>query len=123
LYVVLSNLPGVVRLPLAEDGSAGPPEPVIELPRTVPDGLAFDRQGGLYISCYVPDMIYRLTEDGGLAVVIQDGERTLLSSPTNIAFCGGDLSTLVAANYGCWHLLQAKMAVPGAPLHYPLTAK
>ena len=120
LYVVLSNLPGVVRLPLEKDGSVGVPQPVVELPRTVPDGLAFDNQGGLYISCYAPDRIYRLSIDGRLEVLVEDEERTMISSPTNLAFFGPDLSMLAASNYGCWHLIQTKMKVSGHPLFYPL---
>ena len=59
LYVVLSNMPGVVSLALATDGSVGAPQTVVELPRHVPDGLAFDVAGNLYIACYTPDVIYR----------------------------------------------------------------
>ncbi|MEX0642560.1 MAG: SMP-30/gluconolactonase/LRE family protein [Pirellulales bacterium] len=119
LYLVLSNLPGVVKLPVAIDGSVGSPQPVVELPRTVPDGLAFDRDGGLYISCYTPDLIYRLSPDGKLEVLIEDEERTLITSPTNITFAGADLSTLVASNFGGWHLTQMQAPVAGSPLHYP----
>ncbi len=57
-YVVVSNTSSVVRLALRADGSTGPPDTVVELPRTVPDGLAFDRDGNLYIACYTPDVIY-----------------------------------------------------------------
>ena len=54
LYVAESYLPGVSLIPIQPDGSAGPPEPVCELPRTVPDGVALDLDGTLYISCYRP---------------------------------------------------------------------
>ena len=120
LYVVVSNLPGVVKLPIEKDGSLGAPQLVVELPRSVPDGLAFDIQCRLYISCYTPDRIYVLSAGGQLAVLVEDEERTLISSPTNLAFSGSDLLTLVAANYGCWHLIQTRMSVPGSPLQYPL---
>jgi sugar lactone lactonase YvrE len=120
LYVVLSNLPSVVKLPLADDGSVGAPQPVVEMPGVVPDGIAFDREANLYISCYAPDLVYRLSVDGQLEVFAQDEERTMLSSPTNLAFGGPDLATLAVANYGCWHVLQTKAAVPGCELHYPL---
>jgi gluconolactonase len=113
LYVALSNRPGVVRLPLQGDGTAGAPESVVALPGAVPDGLAFDAHGGLYISCYTPDIIYRLSIDRELIVVAVDDERTTIASPTNLAFAGPGLSTLVAANFGAWHLTQAKMPVPG----------
>ncbi|HUF08669.1 MAG TPA: SMP-30/gluconolactonase/LRE family protein, partial [Rhodothermales bacterium] len=42
LYVVASFLPGVERIAINRDGSAGTREVVVRLPRTVPDGVAFD---------------------------------------------------------------------------------
>jgi hypothetical protein len=43
----------------------------------------------------------------------------VLAAPTNVAFCGDDLRTVVAASLGRWHLSRGRAAVPGAPLHYP----
>ena len=51
LYVTLSFLPGVERIAIAPDGSAGERSLVCTLPETVPDGLAFDAEGNLYVSC------------------------------------------------------------------------
>lgn len=119
LYVVLSNLPGVARVPIDAGGRLGAPQVAAHMPRTVPDGLAFDEQGDLYIACYTPDVIYRLGRDGALDVVVEDWESTTLSSPTNIAFCGPDRRTLVAASLSRWHLARATMPVAGAPLNYP----
>ncbi|MDA1229065.1 MAG: SMP-30/gluconolactonase/LRE family protein [Chloroflexi bacterium] len=50
LYVAMSlNPPRVSRIKIQADGSAG--EVVTEVPQAVPDGLAFDTDGSLYISC------------------------------------------------------------------------
>jgi gluconolactonase len=119
LYVVLSLMPGVVRLAIAPDGKLGEPEPVIELPGTVPDGVAFDAAGNLFISCYTPDIIYHYSAGGELSVLAQDPHRVTLAAPTNIAFCGQDRRTLVAANLGRWHLSKVQMTEPGQPLNYP----
>ena len=119
LYVILSTQPGVVKARIAEEGGLGPLQPVVDLPDTVPDGLAFDVQGNLYISCYVPDSIYRLTPAGELALIANDPRHTTISSPTNIAFCGRDLSTLVVASLGRWHLCKVQMGVAGQPQQYP----
>jgi gluconolactonase len=119
LYVVLSNLPGVVSLSLDDDGSVGAAETVVELPRTVPDGLAFDVEGNLYIACYTPDVIYRLTPAGELAVLAEDWESVIFATPTNIAFAGPDRRTLVVASLSRWHLTKGEMPVPGARLNYP----
>ena len=119
LYVVLSHLPGVVSLELRADGSIGKPQPVVEIPRTVPDGLAFDSEGNLYISCYTPDIIYRFTPAGDLAVVADDWESVTFATPTNIAFAGPDRRTLVVASLSRWHLTRGTMPIAGAPLQYP----
>ena len=119
LYVVLSNLPGVVSLALGADGAVGPPQTVIELPRHVPDGLAFDVAGNLYIACYTPDVIYQFSPAGDLAVLVEDWESTTIATPTNIAFAGPERRTLVVASLSRWHLTKGEMPIAGAPLHYP----
>ncbi len=119
LYVVLSQLPGVVSLELRDDGSVGDPEPVVVLPRTVPDGLAFDVQGNLYIACYTPDVIYRFSPAGDLSILAEDWESVIFATPTNIAFAGPDRRTLVVASLSRWHLTKGQMPIPGAPLRYP----
>jgi sugar lactone lactonase YvrE len=119
LYVVLSNVPSVVSVTLGEDGSVGAPLTVVELPRNVPDGLAFDVEGNLYIACYTPDVIYRLTPDGDLAVLAEDWESVTFATPTNIAFAGPDRRTLVVASLSRWHLTRGEVPVAGARLRYP----
>ena len=122
LYVVLSEMPGIVRVELRVDGVVGRPQPVVELPRHVPDGLAFDAEGNLYVSCYTPDVIYRLSTTGELAKVAEDWESHTFATPTNIAFCGPDRATLVVASLSRWHLTKGRMPVAGAPLRYPRLA-
>jgi gluconolactonase len=119
LYVAESTGPGVSRLPLTPDGSAGPPELVVRLEGTVPDGLAFDVDGGLLISCYRPDVIYHLGSDGALLVYADDPEGTLLAAPTNVAFGGPQRDMLYSANLGRWHIARIPGTLIGAPLHHP----
>ena len=120
LYVVMSlNTPRVVRVPILGSGASGQPETVVELPGTVPDGVAFDTDGTLYISCYRPDRIYRLSPTGNLEVLAEDFEGTLMASPTNIAFCGPELGVLISANLGRWHLTRYDVKARGMSLHYP----
>jgi gluconolactonase len=122
LYVVESTLPGVSRVPIRPDGSAGAPEPVVALPNTVPDGIAFDVDGRLYISCYRPDAVYVREPDGELRTLAEDWQGTLLSAPTNIAFGGAGLTRLFAANLGRWHVAEIEVGAPGLPLHHPVIA-
>lgn len=119
LYFIESNLPGVRKAKILPDGSLAAPEAVVEMPYTVPDGLAFDVAHNLYISCYMPHRLYRLSPDGRLEIVFDDWQGTLLNAPTNIAFAGPDLRTLVFANLGGTWLTKARMPLAGLPLHYP----
>lgn len=119
LYVVLSNMPGIGKFKIHSDGRIGSMEPVVEMPNTVPDGVTFDAAGNLYISCYTPDVIYRLTPSGNLNVLAEDWRSVILSSPTNVVFAGEDLSTLVVSSLARWHLTKVQMPVAGLPARYP----
>ncbi len=120
LYVVESSLPGVWRLPVLADGSAGDPSLVVELPMpSVPDGIAFDDAGRLYIACYRPDRIYRFTTGGGLEIFADDPLGMKLNTPTNVAFAGPELDLMVIANVGEWHLLAGDVGARGLSLNYP----
>jgi len=99
LAVVESTLPGVSVLLLGPDGSLSDRRVLVELPGTVPDGLLYDAEGRLLISCWAPDVVFRLEESGELRVVVHDPLRVVLNQPTNIAFAPGT-NRLVAANIG-----------------------
>lgn len=116
LYVVSSFLPGVERIPILEDGSAGQAEIYCTLPKSVPDGLAFDIEGNLYVSCYAPNVIYKVTPDRSVGCLVNDWEAHTLSNPTNIAFGGKDGKTLFSANLGRWHITSMPSPIGGLPL-------
>lgn len=102
IYVVESFHPGISRIPILDDGSAGEKEIAVELPRTVPDGLAFGPDDRLYIGCYEPSQVLRMQPGaGGVETVFEDPTAHLLCHPTNLAFRGNQLFT---ANLGRWHL-------------------
>lgn len=121
LYVAESSPPLVARIPIQRDGTAGRRTVVVDLPRSVPDGLAFDSEGALYISLYNPNIIYRFDKDG-LTTLYDDWEQLKLLAPTNIAFGGSDLRTLLIANLCGTNLATASMSVAGLPLRYPALA-
>ena len=121
LYVVLSfGKPRVVRVEIRPDGGAGSVETVVELPRTVPDGLALDTVGNLYISCYRPDRVYRMAPQGELEVLAEDFTGTLISAPTNIAFCGSERNILLSTSLGQHHITRYELEATGAALNYPV---
>jgi gluconolactonase len=113
------NPPRVVRVRIEPDGGAGDIETVVHLPGIVPDGLAFDTEGSLYISCYRPDRIYRLSQQGKLDILAEDYEGTAMAAPTNIAFCGEGRDIFLGANLGRWHITRYEVDATGAPLNYP----
>lgn len=119
LFVVESTGPRVSRVPILADGSAGEPELVVELPGTVPDGLAFDEEGALYVACYRPDRIYRLDRHGRLEIVAEDYQGTVVGAPTNVALGGRDGRDLFIASLARWHVGRMRVPVPGLPLRYP----
>jgi hypothetical protein len=75
--------------------------------------------GNLYISLYNPNIIYRLSPDGTLATLYDDWEQLMLIAPTNIAFGGPDMRTLIIASLCGWSVHVATVDVPGFGLRYP----
>ncbi|MBK8566790.1 MAG: SMP-30/gluconolactonase/LRE family protein [Saprospiraceae bacterium] len=116
LYIAVSFLPGVERVAILPDGSAGERSLVCTLPEAVPDGLAFDADGNLYVSCYSPNKIYKVTPSGEVTVFMDDWEAHTISNPTNIAFGGPNLDQLFAANLGRWHITKIDAGVRGLAL-------
>ena len=119
LYVVESCPPLISRIAINSDGSAGARAIIVELPRQVPDGIAFDVNGDLYISLYNPNIVYRLKASGELITLYDDWEQMTLAAPTNIAFGGPGMRTLIIASLCGWSVHTAPMAAPGLPVHYP----
>jgi len=119
VLIAESYRPGVIRVPIQQDGSAGPTEPIVELPDTVPDGIALDAESTLYVTCYRPDRIYRVGADGEAVILADDPHGAVLNAPTNVAFVGDGLDRLVVANVGEWHLLIGDVGAKGLPLRYP----
>jgi gluconolactonase len=121
LYVVESEIPAISALPILADGRAGPCELAVRLPDDdVPDGITFDDQNNLYISCYQPNRIYRWSPAGQLEILVDDPTGLHLAlAPTNVAFGGPDRDILFVANLGGWHVAQGRIGARGAPLHYP----
>lgn len=116
LLIVTSFLPGVEQIFIQEEGSAGKRRVYCTLPETVPDGLAFDAKGNLYVSCYAPNAIYRVSPERQITTLINDWEAHTLANPTNIAFGGPDFDQIYSANLGRWHITRIKAGVKGLPL-------
>lgn len=115
LFVCETFARRVTRIAISPDGSAGKAEPyAIDLPG-LPDGIAFDDAGALFVGCYEPSRILRIPPGGGKAeIYIEDPTAHLFAHPTNIAFDG---PALYAANLGRWHVTRIETDTSGTPLH------
>jgi gluconolactonase len=113
IYVAETFGHRVSRIPIRPDGTAGEADSFVTEIDRLPDGLAFDVEGNLYVSCYEPSRIYRVSPGGQLALLIDDPDAHMLCHPTNCAFRGTELFT---ANLGRWHITRIEAGVNGAPL-------
>ena len=113
LYVAETFARRVTRIPVLEDGAAGEAETFVEGIERLPDGLAFDTEGNLYVSCYEPSRIYRVSPDREINLLVDDPEAHTLCHPTNCAFRGRELFT---SNLGRWHITRVDVGLEGLQL-------
>jgi sugar lactone lactonase YvrE len=113
LYVAETFANAIFRIPVRDDGSAGDREEVASVPGSLPDGLAFDASGDLYVGCYEPSQVLRIARGGRVDVLYRDVTAHTLAHPTNVAFRG---KVLFTANLGRWHLTRLDVGVEGLPL-------
>jgi gluconolactonase len=116
LYMVESNLDRVLRIEIKSDGRAGTPELYADGLASVPDGLALDALGNLYVTTYGSSCIYRVSPNRSVELLCQDIESELLGLVTNCAFAGPNFDQLLAANLGLHHLSILNLRVKGQPL-------
>jgi gluconolactonase len=119
LLVVESRGRAIVRIPIRDDGSAGEPQRVADLTGSQPDGIALARDGTMFVGCYRPDVIYRVSPNGAFEVFAEDPDGVILNQPTNVAFTGEGLDRLVVSSLGGWSLVAADAGVRGLALRYP----
>jgi sugar lactone lactonase YvrE len=116
LFVACSHLPGIERILVAEDGSAGARSEWLRFDQALPDGLAFDQRGNLYVSCYAPSRIYKVAPDRYVVIHADDWKCERLWNPTNIAFGGKKHDQLFIANFGGRHITSIDMLQVGLRL-------
>jgi sugar lactone lactonase YvrE len=110
----------ISRMAIEQDGSLSAPETYVQVQGTVPDGMAFDKLGNLYIGCYTPDIILAVDANRDVTTLIEDKTSEVLNRPTNVAFHPDPRKTdLYFANLGWWHIGSLDIGVPGQALNYP----
>src|SRR3546814_5229091 len=98
LYVCETFARRVARIPILGDGSAGAARPFASDLPGLPDGLAFDDGGQLFVGCYAPSRLLRVWPDGrAVDVYIYDPTAHSFAHPRNVAFGGRALSQATLA--------------------------
>ena len=100
----------------AANGKAGRPAVFVEGVAHIPDGLAFDAEGFLYVSCFGDSRIWRVSPRGKKTLLADDPSSLVINRATNVAFGGPGRRTLYVANLGGWHISRMKLTVAGQPL-------
>jgi gluconolactonase len=116
LFIAQSHTDDVLQVEIRNDGTAGDREVYARGIERVPDGLAFDIAGNLYVSCYASDNIYRISPDRAVTLLAYDRDGTTLARPTNIAFGGPENEYLYVANLGRWHINRVRIGIQGQAL-------
>ena len=99
LYFVETHGGAIARIEIDENGSAGAFERIVHIPRHVPDGIAFDSDGRLWIACHRPDAIYYFDlRSKRLELFCEDWAGEALRGPTDISFAGPDREIMLAAS-------------------------
>jgi gluconolactonase len=119
LLVVESSRRRVVRVPIGRDGAAGTAETLVELPGSQPDGIALAADGTMFVGCYRPDRVWRVTPDGRPEIWLDDPDGVVLNQPANVAFIGAGLDRLAISSLGGWSIVAIEAGVPGLPLRSP----
>ncbi|BBE33291.1 SMP-30/gluconolactonase/LRE family protein [Sphingosinicella microcystinivorans] len=141
LYVNETALRRTSRFPILANGDLGARETVAQFGAGIfPDGLAFDAQGGFWVVSVISNLLIRVAADGGQTVMLRDensgftaaieaafaggtfapdmmegggGER--LNNISSMAFCDGDLSTIVLGSLHGRTLARFRSPIAGAP--------
>lgn len=121
LYFVETFGSAIARVRIRADGSAGAFERVVHMPRHIPDGIAFDEDGRLWIACHRPDAIYVFDlRTRRLERFVDDWRGEVLRGPTDVAFAGPQRDVLLAASLDnlVLHRLDG-VGARGLRLHHP----
>ena len=99
LYFVETWGNSIARIAIKKDGLAGDFERVVHMPRHVPDGIAFDDEGRLWIACDRPDAIYVFdVRTRRFEVFAEDWQGGGIRGVDHVAFAGPQRDVLLASS-------------------------
>ena len=119
LYLAESARGRVLRFPMRPDGGLGEahpfgPDPLFD--GAIVDGLAFDVEGGLWVTEVTRNAIFRIDRDGTSQCVFEDPQATLVDFPASIAFGGPDRRTVFVGSIRMDRIQQFRSPLAGAPM-------
>ncbi len=127
LYVLQSTRDDCLRIRLRKDGSFGPPEIYSSGFPALPDGMAFDVDGNLYVTLpgvikggttVLANQIITVDPGGRWTMLLDDPDGKALAFPTNCAFGGPGLHDLYIANLRGDHMARVLTPFTGHPLYH-----
>jgi gluconolactonase len=117
LFMVESDTDRLFRFDLTPTGDLERCALHAESVGRLPDGLALDTAGNLYVACYASDEIWRVTPAREKMLLAWDHHAILLGRPTNLAWGGPDRDMLYVANLGRTTITRVPLTgVRGQPL-------
>ena len=134
IYVLESRLNRCLRIAIRKNGSTGKPEVFSHGFPSVPDGMAFDADSRLYVTCVAKrqknqealadlnlkatNQLIRIDTNGEWELLVDDKEGKNFTYPTNCAFGGEDMKQLYVANVRGSHVTRIDLGVRGHPLYH-----
>ncbi len=127
VYVLESTRNDCLRIALKKDGTFGQPEIYAKDFPALPDGMAFDVEGNLYVTLpgvakegkLVPaNQIIKVDTNGNWSLLIDDPAGQKLNFTTNCAFGGPGLQDLYIANVEGDHFRRIHTSFHGHPLYH-----
>ncbi len=127
VYLLESTRFDCLRIAIKKDGTFGKPEVYSEGFPAIPDGMAFDVAGNLFITLpglvkdgkfTAANQILQVDTNGKWSMLIDDVKGEKLDFPTNCAFGGPGLQDLFFANLEGDHMSRVHTNFRGHPLYH-----
>jgi gluconolactonase len=127
VYVLESTRYDCLRIAIKRDGTFGKPEVYSKGFPAIPDGMAFDIDGNLYVTLpgapkdgvfTAANQILKVDTSGNWEMLVDDTRGEKLDFPTNCAFGGPGLQDLYFANLEGDHFSRVHTTFHGHPLYH-----